>query len=80
MCSLASSVQVESFQYLLLILGFWFPLESIIGICQHIDQSCTNESQGSHYVAEKYEKADRPNLLGYFWEISQLFEVFSIWR
>ena len=45
-----SLVQVEeSVQYLILIVGFWLPLESVIAVCQ----SCANDSQGSDYEAEK---------------------------
>ena len=48
-CSITSLVHVnESFQCLVLILGFWSPLESVIGLGQHEDQNCDNESQGSH--------------------------------
>ena len=57
-CSIVSLEHIlhESFQFLVLILGFWSPLKSVIGICQNEDQSCANESQGSHYEAEKKER------------------------
>ena len=49
-CLIAIIAQVyASFQYLVLILGFWLLLESVIGICQHEDQSSASGSQGSHY-------------------------------
>ena len=39
------------------------PLESVLAICQHEDQSCANESQGSHYESEKKEFISKNNRL-----------------
>ena len=35
------------------ILGFWLPLESVIGICQHEEKLYASENQESYYEAEK---------------------------
>ena len=53
---IASLMQLyESSQHLVFPLFFRSTLETVIDVYQYEDQSCDNESQGSHYETEKQE-------------------------